>query len=251
VIRVETNSGLDKLFFELASESRLSILRVLQKENLKMQEIARRLDVTATEAFRQLERLSAALLVQRQPDGTFALAQYGKLMLQLTASLDFASKHREYFSTHDLTRLPAQFVSRIDELAQIGLVTDTIENLNRGEQAYREAEQYGWGIAEGTIPQHMNQIMDQQIAKGLKLRFLIPESRLAPEANPPVTVKNVEIRTLPDIPALVVVTEKEAGIWLKQVGGKMDYAGFFGKDHTFHGWARDLFLYYWDHAKRL
>ena len=58
-------SGLDKLFFELASESRLNILRELKKENLKMQEIARRLDVTPTEAFRQLERLTAALLVQR------------------------------------------------------------------------------------------------------------------------------------------------------------------------------------------
>lgn len=240
---------MDKLFFELASESRLSILRELQKKNLKMQEIARRLDVTATEAFRQLERLSAALLVQRQTDGTFALAQYGKLMLQLTTSMDFVSKYREYFATHDLSRLPAQFVSRIGELARVDLVTDTIENLNRGEQAYREAEQYGWGIAEGTIPQHMNPVIEQQIARGLKLRFLIPESRLSPEANQPV--KNVEIRALPEIPALVVVTDKEAGACFRQLGGKMDYAGFFGKDATFHSWAKELFLFYWDQAKRL
>jgi predicted transcriptional regulator len=81
-------------FFELASESRLSILLELQKENLKMQEIARRLDVTVTEAFRQLERLSATLLVQRQPDGTFALAEYGKLVLQLASSLEFVVKYR-------------------------------------------------------------------------------------------------------------------------------------------------------------
>ena len=71
--------GLEKLFFELASENRLCILRELQKENLKMQEIARRLDVTPTEAFRQLERLSTASLVQKQPDGTFTLAEYGNL----------------------------------------------------------------------------------------------------------------------------------------------------------------------------
>jgi predicted transcriptional regulator len=51
---MERESGIDKLFFELASENRLSILHELKKENLKMQEIARRLDVTATEAFRQL-----------------------------------------------------------------------------------------------------------------------------------------------------------------------------------------------------
>ena len=84
---MENDSGVEKLFFELASETRLDILRELKNENLKMQEIARRLDVTATEAFRQLERLSNALLVQRQPDGTFALAEYGKLVLQLSSSI--------------------------------------------------------------------------------------------------------------------------------------------------------------------
>jgi predicted transcriptional regulator len=90
-------SGLAKLFFELASESRLCILRELQKENLRMQEIARRLDVTPTEAFRQLERLSAASLVQRHPDGKFALAVYGKLVLQISTSLDFISEHKDIF----------------------------------------------------------------------------------------------------------------------------------------------------------
>ena len=61
---MENQSELAKLFFELASDSRLSILFELRNEALKMQDVARRLDVTATEAFRQLERLSAALLSQ-------------------------------------------------------------------------------------------------------------------------------------------------------------------------------------------
>ena len=140
-------SGLEKLFFELASASRLCILRELQKENLKMQEIARRLDVTATEAFRQLERLSTASLVQKQPDGTFALAEYGKLVLQISTSLDFISRHREYFSTHDLMRLPSQFVNRLGELAGAELEMDTIKNLNSGAQSFAKAKQYAWGIA--------------------------------------------------------------------------------------------------------
>ena len=78
---MSNNAGLDKLFFELASESRLSILRELRVEALKMQEIARRLNISPTEAFRRLERLSASSLVQRQADGTFTLTQYCKLVL--------------------------------------------------------------------------------------------------------------------------------------------------------------------------
>jgi predicted transcriptional regulator len=249
--KMESNSGLEKLFFELASESRLSILRELQSENLKMQEIARRLEVTATEAFRQLERLSAALLVHRQPDGTFAIAEYGKLVLQLASSLDFVSKHRDYFSTHDVMRLPFQFVNRLGELSQAKLVMDTVENLNNGERAFMDAEQYGWGIAEGTIPINMIPIMNERILKGLKLKMLIPENLLSASVSLTATAKNMEARGLPDLPAIVVLTEKEGGICFRQVGGRVDYAGFFGKDPIFHNWVRDLFLYYWDKGKRI
>ncbi len=248
---MENNEGIEKLFFELASESRLGILHELQKENAKMQEIARRLDVTATEAFRQLERLSTALLVRRQPDGAFAITEYGKLVLQLSSSLDFIYKRREYFLTHDLMRLPIQFVNRLGELSQAKLVMDTIESLNRGERAFMEAEQYGWGIAEGTIPERMEPIMSKRIQKGLKLRFLIPENRFSVMASPPPELaRTLEIRSLPDLPAMVVLTEKEAAVCFRQLDGRMDYAGFFGKEPTFHNWVKDLFLYYWNKGKR-
>ena len=246
---MENDEGVEKLFFELASESRLSILRELRKENLKMQEIARRLDVTATEAFRQLERLSVALLVQRQPDGTFAISQYGKLVLQLASSLEFISKHKEYFSTHDVMRLPSQFVNRLGELSQAKLGLDTVENLNKSERAFMEAEEYSWGIAEGTIPENMVPIMDERMKRGVKMRFLIPEKRLTASFSS-TTVKNVEGRGLSDLPAIVVLTEKVAGVCLHQIGGRVDYAGFFGADPTFHNWVRDLFLYYWEKGKR-
>ncbi len=245
------NEGIEKLFFELASESRLNILRELQKKNLKMQEIARRLDVTPTEAFRQLERLSSAMLVHRQPDGTFTLAEYGKLVLQLSSSLEFVSKYRDYFSTHDIMRLPLQFVNRLGELSQANLVVDTVEILNKTEHAFIEAEEYGWGIAEGTIPERMGPIMDERVRKGLKLRFLLPENRLPTSANPLPPVKNLEMKGLSDLPAIVVVTEKEGAICFRQVGGRMDYAGFFGKHPTFLNWLKDLFQYYWDIGKRI
>lgn len=247
---MEKNSGVEKLFFELASETRLDILRELKNENLKMQEIARRIDVTATEAFRQLERLSNALLVQKQPDGTFALAEYGKLVFQLSSSLEFTSKHKEYFSTHDVTRLPTQFVNRLGELSQAKLIMDTVETLNKAQRAFMEAEEYGWGMAEGTIPERMEPIMDEIIQKGVKLRFLIPGIRLPTNASPLPPMKNVEIRGLLDLPAIVVLTEKEGAVCFRQVGGRMDYAGFFGKHPTFLSWVKDLFQYYWEKGRR-
>lgn len=244
------NEGIEKLFFELASESRLGILRELRKENLKMQEIARRLDVTATEAFRQLERLSAALLVQRQPDGTFAIVEYGKLVLQLSSSLEFVSRHKDYFATHDVMRLPIQFVNRIGELSQTNLIMDTMESLNKAERMYLEARQFGWGLAEGVVPENMGSAMNEQVRKGVKMKFVISENRLPTSATPPELAEMVKVRGLPDIPAIIVLTEKEGGICFRLVGGRMDYAGFYGKDPMFLNLVKDIFLFYWDKGKQ-
>jgi predicted transcriptional regulator len=214
-----------------------------------MQEIPRRLNVTATEAFRQLERLSAASLIQRQPDGAFTIAEYGKLVLQLTTSLAFVSKHKEYFSAHDMMRLPSQFLNRLGELSQAKLITDTIESINTGERMLLNAEQYAWGMAEGVVPELMGPAMSEQLEKGVTMKFLIPEDRLFASTNPAIA-EVFEARPISDLPAIIALTEKEAGICFRLIGGKMDYAGFYGKERIFHEWVKDLFLYYWDQGKR-
>ncbi|MGD6934137.1 MAG: helix-turn-helix transcriptional regulator [Candidatus Bathyarchaeia archaeon] len=244
---MDEDSGLDKLFFELASESRLAILRLLQKEKLKMQEIARRLNVTATEAFRQLERLTTAALVERQPDGSFEVSEYGKLVLQVSSSLDFISKNKAYFSTHNVMLLPAQFVNRLGELSGAQLSLDTIANLNKSEQAYVNAKVFGCGIAEGTIPEHMIPKMNQKMLEGLKFKFLIPMNRM-PETDRSIETPNVEGRGIDQLPLILVLTEKFGGVCFLQADGKVDYAGFMGDDPTFLKWVTDVFNYYWEQA---
>ena len=128
---MEKTEGIEKLFFDLASESRLDIIRELQEQNLKNNELGGKLDLTATEAFRQLQHLTEARLVQRLFDGTYAITNYGKLALQLLQSLEFTFEHKEYFLNHDVWRLPYQFVNRIGELSRSTLCMDTIENINR------------------------------------------------------------------------------------------------------------------------
>jgi predicted transcriptional regulator len=239
---LENQEGIESLFFELASESRLGILRELQKKNLKMQEIARRLDLTATEAVRQLKRLTEAMLIQRQPEGSYTITGYGKLVLQLSASLEFAFKHKEFLLTHDIWRLPYEFVNRIGELSQTNLMTDTMEGISKTEQVLREAQQYVWGFGEGRFTEAMNTIANEHVRKGLEYKILSP--------LPPAKLQNLENRTLTELPAVFALTEKEAVICFRLIGGRADYAGFFGKDPIFLSWVKDLFLYYWDKGKR-
>lgn len=247
---MEDQEGIDRLFLELASESRLDILRELQTKGLKMRELARRLDLTATEAFRQLKRLTKASLVQRQPEGSYRIAPYGKLVLQLAASLEFVSKHKEYFSTHDLSRLPYTFVNRIGELSQATLNMEAMGNISEGEQMIGRAEQYLWAMVEGPGNELMAPTVAEQSRRGVKYRFLVPERRLPVGSGPPGTTQAIEARGLSDIPAIVALTEREAGVMFRFVGGRADYAGFFAKDPSSLNWTKDLFLYYWDKGKR-
>jgi len=107
--------GVERLFFELANESRLSILREINRQKGKMRETARKLDLTTTDTFRQLQRLSDALLVQKQNDGSYGITQYGIFVLRFSNSLEFLYKHKTFFSSHDFTGLPGQFLDRIGE----------------------------------------------------------------------------------------------------------------------------------------
>jgi predicted transcriptional regulator len=137
---LENPAGIESLFFELASESRLGILRELNMKNWKMNDLARKLGLTTTETFRQLQRLNEALLVQKQVGGAYAITLYGTLVLQLSPSLEFIFKHKEYFSTHDIGYLPYQFRNRIGELSGAKLNMNAVENLNKVGQIVGEAE---------------------------------------------------------------------------------------------------------------
>jgi predicted transcriptional regulator len=137
---------LDRLFYELASEDRIAILKELCLSRLKMQDIARKLDLTATEASRQLQRMSQAKLLERGPEGTYSTTQLGKLLLTLSASMELVYKNDDYFLVHDMTKIPLPFVNRIGELSQAVLVADLNLDLARWEALIKSAKEYVWVI---------------------------------------------------------------------------------------------------------
>jgi len=240
---------MENLFFELASENRFTILRILSGETLKMQALARRLDITATEAFRQLQRLSDVSLVQRLPDGTFTITQYGKLVFHLSTPYGFISEHREYFLTHDIFGLPGAFLNRLGELSGARLIEDTVESVNTSIRIFLEAEEYAWGMSErGGGPDHLDPLMEEQIQKGLEFKLMIPENQL-PAAIPQIPSRSMQVKGHNNPPAIMAVSEKEAIIFFPYTNGRIDYTGFHGKNPVFHKWVKDLFLYLWDMGK--
>ena len=249
---MEESQGVGNLFFELASESRLQILCELKQKSGKMNEIAKRLNLTTTESFRQFQRLSEQQLIRKQSDGSYVLSEYGKLILHLTPTLEFVYQNKDYFSTRDIWKIPDEFLSRIGELSSGTLSTNVTDSINLGEKMAKEAEEYFWAIGDKAL-NSIGPLLFAPSKKGVEvktLRFIFADS-LTPLYRPTQEQVGMEQRTLPAIPALIACTKKEAAICLLTADDKVDYAGFFGTDPVFRKWVEDLFLHFWAKGKRV
>jgi predicted transcriptional regulator len=245
-----SDEGIDRLFFELASESRLSILREINGKKGKMREIARKLDLSTTDAFRQLQRLSDALLVEKQTDGNYEITQYGTLVLKLSDSLELLFKHKAFFSSHNFKTIPSQFLDRIGELSKAEFSPDIMASINVVQRIIKEADQYTWAAASEQ-PLSIRPILAESIPRGVKYKFLFHKQYIPTDPIFPGMERSLEWRAMEGIPVNIVISEKEAGISFCLRDGRTDYGGFFGKDPIFTNWVKELFQFYWAKGTRL
>jgi predicted transcriptional regulator len=241
---------LDLLFYELASEDRLAILQELSRTSLKMQDVARKLDLTATEASRQLLRMSQAKLIERCSEGTYSTTQLGRLYLALSASMEFVYKHDDHFLTHDPTKIPAPFVNRLGELSHGTLVVDLIADLARWEALITAAQDHLWVMTPRAMG-HLTRLSAVKLSEGLKIRSIMNEENREAKVTLPSS-KNVERKLVQEVPLIMIISEKEASVSFPNIrsDGAADFASaFFGTDPAFLNWANDLFSFYWERAK--
>ena len=249
---VKTNVDEDRLsdlHFQLSSADRRRIIEELQAQNLKLNEVAKKLDITATEAFRQLQRLTEAGFLEKTNEGRHRSTAYSKLILESSAAMDFLSKHREYFLDHDASLIPPQFRARFGELSKSALLTDPVTNLNTGSEVLEDAEKWVDVMAVQSLEQH-SQILRQRSLEGVKIRYVSPESVIETTKKGLIPVKQSgERRFIPRICAVIVRTDKSAGFALPKLDGKMDYQVFAGTDPESMKWVGDLFEDQWNKAR--
>jgi len=224
----------------------MTILQSLRKEGLNLSHIAKRLDITITEAARHLQRLTEAQIIEKGPEGRYRLTSYGELILQQLPGLRFIICNRQYFLEHDMSHLPHQFIARIGELSKSSLNRDSLASIAYAELVLKQAEEYSWSLTQQIIVSSLRTI-EEKIKEGVKIRSLLPENIVMPPGFYPVN--GVERRTLPIIRLRVMVTDKEAMLGLPFLNGQMDYAQLISKDLMFREWCKDLFLFYWEKAK--
>ncbi|MEJ2242833.1 MAG: hypothetical protein P8Y18_11955, partial [Candidatus Bathyarchaeota archaeon] len=191
------NQEMEKLFFELASESRLNILGELNKNHLKMTEISKNLDITSTETFRQLQRLSKSSFISKDVDGYYKLTPMGEHILRLLPSFEFFTKHKKYFVNHLSANIPEEFVYRIGELNNCKYTKNIMVSYQEVKTLYEEAKQYILGLSNQITP-YSPPFIERAMKRGVNVRLLHLEDMVFPPGFEPIPLipDRIEIRTL-------------------------------------------------------
>ncbi len=245
---MEDSEEISKVLFELSSNRRANILFEIEKENLKMQQIAKSLDMTVTETFRHLQRLTDAKLMEKKVDGTYAITSLGQLATGFLSGFNFILKNGDYFLDHDVSCLPYEFVNRLGELSEAEFCKEAMSGFNRARKMVFEAEKYIWTIAEQVDSSHVGPTTEK-VSKGLDFKFIMQKELAKTFANAKDTEVLTGSRYLERVPVTLVITENYATVVFRRHNGVMDYMGLFGTDEKFRKWTQDLFTYYWERAE--
>jgi predicted transcriptional regulator len=271
---VPDNTGLENsstfidtsaIFFELASEQRLSILFKLRKHSSKLAQLAKDLDVTMQEVHRNVNRLLESGLIRKDTNGQFSLTTFGATILQHIPTMNFLSRNKEYFSDHYLGDIPMKFVHRIGALDTSEHVEGLVAVLECSKQIYNSSREYVYGM----LPQIPLELIETVLAKlkqgGIKFNYILSQQTVVPKKRTDLLkdagfqdlLKKgiVERKMVEKMPVAVILNEKEASVMfptLKKGQTIADLNSIFysGRDNQlFHEWCLDYFRYCWYGAK--
>lgn len=250
--------NLCELLFEVSNEDRLRILLQLDEEAMNVTSLSRGLGLTTQESSRHLARLGGVGLTRKDADGLHHITAYGRLVVRQLQGVGFTSRHRGYFASHTLDRIPQEFVYRLGELAYCDYLDDAVVSLYSIEKVVREAEEHIWSI-NFPVPVSVFPRLKEAFERGVRGRLIAPKDFLV---HPIVRegLKGEDRRSLERAGATRLLEQRFIGrmdllLWLseKEVGlvafpkpdGSFDLLGFSSSDERTLAWAGDLFLHYW------
>lgn len=251
----------EQIFFELASEQRLSILFKLTEHDSKLAKLSKDLNVTMQEVHRNLSRLMDACLIEKDSAGTFSLTTFGNAIITQISTFGFLSRNRSYFSEHIFGEIPMKFIHRIGALDNSEYVSGLVAVIELWKQLYNRSSEYIYGMLPQIPLDLIEAIMPKIRNEGVKFNYILPEKAIVPK-NRAEILKNsgyqelmrkgvVERRMMDKIQVAVVLSENQATVMFPTLKNETDMNSMFYSsglqvdDGIFHEWCLDFFRYNW------
>ena len=247
-------------FLELASEQRLAILSRLYEQKSKVSILAKELDATVPEVYRNFERLVKADLITKETDGGYSITTYGKIVCGQIPALKFLSNNKKYFKNHNFGDVPQKFLQRVGALLEGEQIKGFVKVMEQWKDVYKNANEYICNILfEVPYTADLLEPLVKRIGNGIKLRSILSETAIIPKERRQMLDKLgfkklieqglIERKMKKNVSAMVILNEKEACVMFPKISGEVDMSeGFYGNSSAFQEWCLDYFNYCWDGA---
>lgn len=247
------------LLFELSNVDRLNILLEIKKSPMRISHLSKKFRFTVPETSRNILRLQAAKLINRDSQGVFHLSPCGAEALSILQGFFFLSNHKTYFENHTSSALPQEFATGIGALEKSKELTEITTMLHYIENMIRDSEEFFWFSSDQLLANGVA-LSAEAASRGVDTKKLLPREIEIPESetqlvnNPAferaARANRFESRYLDKIDAALFITEKHSLICFPNLKGKIDFLGFISTDDQAYRWSKSLFLHYWSKAKR-
>lgn len=247
-------------FLELSSQQRLNIMLKLAEKKYKVSVIAKELNATVPEVFRNFERLAKAELIYKDSDGNYHLTTYGKTVCSCIPSITFLSQNKKYFKDHDFGDIPQKFIQRMGALVSGQYVKGFVKVQEYWKDIYKNANEYIFNILyEVSYSSDLVESLVEKLKNNVKVNSIFSEAAIIPKERRKILDKidfkkfiekgTLEKRMKKDVKVVIILNEKEAGIIFPTVDGDVEMNAMFYSNHPlFHEWCRDYFNYYWQNS---
>lgn len=244
------------LLVELASEVRCSILTSLNTRPARLSTIARELDTTVQDVYRNINKLAESGLVTRGGDGKFELTELGMIVLRQIPFFHFVKKHDKFFEKHTVRDLPDKFVLRMGELEGCELfsnVTQVLEKIKKLES--NTHEQLRLMIAQAWTEE--GNILADIVRGGVDVFLLAGGNTILPREVIESTMELDRLRIAGKIKARLVnrvsiamyIADNQSAILFPNISGAIEMNSvFIGSQPKAKEWCLDLFNHMWESA---
>jgi predicted transcriptional regulator len=252
---------LSKIFLELASEQRMSILFKLFEKNYKISSMAKELSATNPEIHRNFQRLINSGLISKTGDGSYELTFFGKVICLQSPLFQGITKQKKFFQTHSAGILPEKFILRLGILSDAQFINGYVKVMEKWNDIYQNTEEYINNIlVEVSYSANLMQKLLSKLEQGIKIYSIFSEGAIITKERKEL-IKNKKINEFikneslnrkmeKDLNLVLVMNEKEAGISFPYPDGTHDLSHiFYSKEAKFHDWCEDYFKFLWLNSK--
>ena len=258
----ELDSNQNNIFSALDNNIRRSILFNLKEQDMKISQLAKKLDITLQAFQKHFTKLVESNLIEKNQSGTLSLTQIGIALTKQIPSIQFLFDNNNFFKTHSLSFIPTKFVQQIGDLQEFEVMTDISKSLERFHSIYQEQTKHlkfvNLPLFLDCSKENASKIIqnDVKIQHVEDLNFNMPNGWMKNISKEDkiqgITKYTIQKKKAKESHIVLCVSEKCAGIMFPKLDGEIDFTTLlFSRDTKFIDWCNDLFEHIWQNSESI